>query len=307
MKVRLLGFTLECGQGIDLTEFLSHLETQNGVMEPFLGSERILYTKPDGDYQLGLFVSVKDQKKFCELRQAADSISISVLELEAGTSLIDFNYFLLNRQTGRGLYQYYHNSCALSRFVDFCKGRYNKLKLSKTNDAIMSAGGNGIAESKKKKIRSQFKGTLSYRQMVRPGELAALMQDFEQIKAFEFDLTQVEEEQPLFQPVQKYIKQRKIKLSFQRDAGPVDALRNGILKIVKKNSPKNGHITGEDASGEERTLKIFENFTSFGEYEFDEIAQEMQFNLDAFEKSKMMNRLLGVVRENTRSFEAPEQ
>src|SRR5689334_13966481 len=114
MKIRLLGATFSAGDGISLDEFQAHLEAEEGHSTKFGGHDRIYLTKQHGNYNVGLLVTIKDQKTFCALREKDDGFEVDVHELERGTSLMDFNYFVQSRKTGRALYQVYHHSCALS-------------------------------------------------------------------------------------------------------------------------------------------------------------------------------------------------
>ncbi|WP_147468478.1 hypothetical protein [Corallococcus interemptor] len=309
MLVRLFGFSLDCGQGITLDEFINELQTQTGRTEGIAGYNRIIYSKTktsSGEkYQVGLLLTIKDQRRYCELQRNGKTFSISVREIEEGRNLIDFNYFIINHKTGRGLYQHYFNSCALSRFTSFCSKIYEDLRDRKISEKIQEAGGDTIAESQKRAIRKDFKGSLASQQMVRPGELDELINELEKIKSFEFDLAVVEADPQMFQPVQNFIKKRKFKLSFDQEQGPINRLRRGILQIVEAQNPDKGSITGEDATGEERILKLTNNFSSFGDYEFDDIAREMRFDLEDFDKSDMIKRMLKTIGQQRDVFDAP--
>jgi hypothetical protein len=131
MQAHLVGFLWELGKGISLNEFFAHLKSQHNVATKFGSYDRLLYISERDDYFLGLFLTVKDQRKVPEIQQAGEDYIVKVRDLDDDSSLIDFNFFAVNKTSAKGLYQHYHNSCSLNQFGLFCRRHYDDLRDAK--------------------------------------------------------------------------------------------------------------------------------------------------------------------------------
>lgn len=305
MKMRLLGVTFTPGAGISLNEFQSYLETNSGQASSFSRGERIYRTRIDGKYNIGLLITIKDQKRFLELKeQQGGKLRVEVRELEAGTLGMELNYFVQYRETGTGLYLYYHHSCALNQFAAVLGDRYSEHKLARIAQDINAAGGEGISKAKKAAIRKNYKGELSHVQLVTDEDLDDLMQQMHAIKSFEFTVSSVKPDDPIFAPISKYVRKRVERVVFQKEYG-VSAIAAGIKKITKLASPDKGRVIGVDESGVEQIANLLNNYETFGEYEFDDEARQLTFDLDDFHQSPMVKKMKQVIEEHPAVFTAP--
>lgn len=305
MKMRLLGVTFTPGEGISLDEFQTYLKTVSGQTFSFGGHERIFRTRIEGKYNISLLVTIKDQKRFLELKaHHGGKMRVEVRELMAGTSGMELNYFVQYRETGTGLYLHYHHSCALNQFAMFLDDRYSEHKAALIDQDIKAAGGEGIATAKKSAIRRKYKGGLTHVQLVTNEDLDGLMQQMHAIKSFEFTVASVRPDDPVFAPVSKYVRRRVERVVFQSDYG-VSAIAAGIKKITRLASPDKGRVIGVDESGVQRIASLLNNYETFGEYEFDEEAQHLSFELDEFHHAPMIKKMKKVIEDNPAVFTSP--
>lgn len=128
MQAHLMGFLWETGAGITLEDFFKHLAKLKDVETAYANYNRLLYVGERGNYYLGLFITIKDQRRSPEIKNESGVYKINVRSLEEGTNLVDFNFFVINKTTQRGLYQHYHHSCSLNQFGIFCQRQYEDLK-----------------------------------------------------------------------------------------------------------------------------------------------------------------------------------
>jgi hypothetical protein len=112
VKVRFLGFTIDCKGELTLAQLMNFVKDQDAY--GFAGYQRLIRAAEKDGYFVGLVVTFKTQRRICELEK--EELVIQVRELEAGKSIVDFNFFVINQATGRGLYQHYHHSMSLQRF-----------------------------------------------------------------------------------------------------------------------------------------------------------------------------------------------
>jgi hypothetical protein len=171
MQAHLMGMIWELGNGISLDQFIAHLATLKDVPVKFNSYDRLLYVGDKGDYYLGLFLTVKDQRKFCEIQQDGGEFTITVRSLEERSNLMDFNFFIVNKNTGRGIYQHYHQSCSANQFGVFLQRQYDDLKEFKKEMELQGVGGDEAPRKEKKRVDARYKGTFKLVVMVRKEKL----------------------------------------------------------------------------------------------------------------------------------------
>ncbi|WP_164019601.1 hypothetical protein [Pyxidicoccus trucidator] len=305
MKMRLLGVTFTPGEGISLDDFQTYLQKISGQTLSFGGHDRIYRTKTDGKYNVSLLVTIKDQKRFLELKaQNSGKLRVEVRELMEGTLGMELNYLVQYRETGTSLYLHYHHSCALNQFAAFLGDRYSDYKSARIEHDTKAAGGEGIANSKKVAIRKKYKGSLTHVQLVTDEDLDDLMQQMHAIKSFEFTVASVRPDDPVFAPVSKYVRRRVERVVFNSDYG-VSAIASGIKKITRLASPDKGRVIGVDESGVQQIANLLNNYETFGEYEFDEEARHLTFELDEFHHSPMIKKMKKVIEDRPAVFTSP--
>ena len=139
MKVRFLGFNLDnqC-KSISLEEFIVHMITPKGVKLNISEYDRYMFFDKDSNdkYYLGLLVTVKDQKSFCKLVTEDGKMVVHISEVDSNENLMDFNFFVINKETGSGMYQYYHQSCSLNSFGYFITKKFHNYKNEKIESEL---------------------------------------------------------------------------------------------------------------------------------------------------------------------------
>jgi hypothetical protein len=309
MKIRLLGLDFQPGPGISLGELFADMAARQGSAIHFQGYERLLYVEEVRDYYVGLLITTKDQKKFLELTQHADTVKITARDVTAGAQLADFNFFLFHKQTGRGIYQYYHNSCALNPFGLLCKKYYDDLRhaaIAREIDALavsMRDARVSAIERARGKIRKKYQTSLKWLQIIRPEAFDALIRDLQKINSFSITMSTLSQEEPLFRPLA--LQARKVVHEFKfSDDGVVDTIKNGIRNTLAKVAPTAAKVVGVDHHGMEQIIKLANNPDSFGEFEYDEVAGRMNFNPREFAHSWFMNQIIKVVEAKPALFMA---
>lgn len=302
-----MGFIWETGKGITLDEFFTHLAKLKDTPIRFANYDRLLYVGTRGGYHVGLFLKIKDQRRSPEIMNDSGVYKISVRELNEGSNLCDFNFFAINKATGRGMYQHYHQSCSLNQFGIFCQRQYEDLRQEKVDGELVPLGGDSAGAKDKLRIESKYKGTLTWENMVRPESLDKLLEELAKIKFFEFNATAITAQEPLVGPLSKFAKREKRSFRFSPTADS-DGLRGAIVHVVKTGQILRGRVGGVDAEDRERVFRLIENPDTFGEYEYDEIADETTLNVKQVEKSPFFDLMLGKIEGDPKikaMFETP--
>lgn len=306
MQVRLLGFSLssDCAP-ISLDDYVSHMISAHGKAHELGEHNRFIFfnTTHSKTYYVGLVVTVKDQKTFCELVKKSGKFVVKVNELDSNSSLMDFNFFVIHKTTGLGMYQYYHQSFSINSFGYFNAQRFSELKDSRVQADISAIPEADQSASKEKSIKKKYKGRLSWEILVRKENLKDLIEELQRVKAFEYCFASLTADEPEFQPLKNEVRKERTKLSFYPESS-VKALASAISNIVKKLGVDSGKVIGTDMDGIDRVLQITNNPDNFGEYSYDDLAPKINsLNVDAFEKSWVVQELLDKCKEYKHIFE----
>lgn len=294
MNAHVLGFELKMPSAISLADFFAHLG--NSKAEVFAGYDRLLFINETPKYHIGLCLTTKDHRRFCELERQGNNFKINVREAAAGSSLIDFNFFAVRKTTGRGVYQWYFHSCHPKIFCRFCVGKCGSLQESRINQEIEANGGDNITDAAKLKIQEKYGGPLEWDILVRPESFETLIRQFQKISAFEFSFASLQPEaEKWFRPLRGVSQIVRHRVTFER-AKSVKERSKAILSFLKdeKKQLAEASVAGRDKDGLDKIINLTQNPDSFGHYEFDALAKNMDFKPEDFADSVFMLELLKV-------------
>lgn len=308
MKVRLLGFTSEIADTaekspISMVSFMEHLIDDQDTATSIGAHGRLLYIdkNTDANYFLGLAITVKDQKRYCELLQNGKKFTIKVTDLE--NKMMDFNFFVLNKKSGIGLYQHYHHSCGLNSFFHIINSKFNQFKNNIIENEINKDENIGT-NANIRKIKKKLRGKISNCILVKKDNLEKLISELEAIKSFEFEYTYLDVKEPEFQPIKSTVKKERKKYTFEK-GGITSAISSAVGKFVKNNELDEGKIIGLDVDGNERIYRILNNPDNFGELDYDDIAEKLnELDISNFQTSWVIKELLKVCNKNAHVFKA---
>lgn len=302
MNIKFQGFelTLE-GTAISWSDFVNYLLSLRGTETRYGPFNRILCldVEENEEYILGLFVSIKDQKRFCEIRDTGGQFELVSHDLEKGARLADFNFFILSKANLRGLFQYYHQSCSLKQFLTFLERQFNfyrKQLSDSVSDAVLVET---VKDRKLKDIRdSQFGGQV----LVRRDTFDELLEQLDEIREMKFDIATYEDDSPWFSPMRDVARKRTERVLFTK--GVVSLVRQSIRKIAHSNDLNNVRVKGVSSkTGIETTIRLFENLEDFGVYDYDDLTEHLFVELESFTESQLLSLLISAADENYHIFE----
>lgn len=307
MHVRFLGFNFQVkGTGLTLQTFADYIQRQSGRSHELGPHKRLLFLNSTNNskYYVGLLVTVKDQKTYCELVQNGGKLTVKVNELDPDSNLMDFNFFVLNKLNGLGLYQYYHQSCSLNSFGYYCASRFGEHRKAAIDEAFSTQVNGSMPAINEKIIRQNLNARLVWEILVRKEKLQDLIEELERVKAFEYSFATLTVHEPEFKPLESFVRKETKKLSFTTGS-PVKQIASIIANFVGSREIESGKIIGMDSDDKERVLRITDNPDNFGEYSYDDIAPRINsLDMEAFEKSWVIEELLEKCAQNKHIFEA---
>lgn len=305
MIVRSYGFSLEAGHGhVSVADVFNYMAGHNGEPDATKSSHRRFYIDDDGDadFVRGLVVTVKDQKAFCELvKDGGGGFVISVKNLEGENKLMEFNFFVINKNNGLGIYQYYHNSCSVSTFGDYLRKRYFTLSHNLSEQDIEMAKAAGDLDQKKEKaIRAKYRKSMSFAILVHDEDLDVVLGRFKQITGFEYELVQIIPDVEHGIPISPYVKRKKEKVIFTPDTD-VGVLARAIQGTVNLINPKSGRVSViEEVDDEDVPISVnIANIPEhFGEQDYDAVAGKLdQLDVTTFSQHQVVTELITACKD----------
>ena len=278
MKVRIQGFALGAGNKLtSLKDLYTELVKGSGAPDKSGALERRIYFDDSGAHAFarGMIITVKDQKKFTKLISSGGKEHIDVQNLLGNERIMEFNFFILNKESGIGLYQHYHQSCAPMVFGAYLQRRYRINLDRKLNAAInvLNNSKEGTA-SNINKAKRNHKGSLSFALLIRSGKLDEILKEFSKIKSFRYEFAEIEAIKDVAQPLSRYVKKRLEKVSFGQ-AYSVSDLAKAISNTVKSAVLRKARVDVENEYGDNMSVNIDNIPFDYGEYEYDDIAASL--------------------------------
>lgn len=293
MKVRFVGVAIKVGNIQNLCPFLNYLAENNGNSINFGDYERRCYVNNDENeqYVRGLFLTIKSQKTFCEL---VNNSTINVNTIGKNSSLMDFNFFIINKETGFCMYQHYHNSCSVNQFSSFLKIRFTSFQnLNIENQKKLKVN---LAENDIKLINEKYKDFLTWELIIRQEKIDEIFADLDTIQRFSIDFLYLEEVEPIFSPMTSHLRKETKTFNFKPKTS-IRSLVHTFKNIISKYSIHSGSIKGRDINGIDRVIQLYENPDYFGEYDYDYVTKELDhLDLNKFYDNWVINQLLEKVK-----------
>lgn len=307
MKITYQGFRLHAGDGMTMADFCGLLiQKSSDTHEYHFNDHNRLFLfeeEQDADYYTGLLITTKDQRSFCELRNEKGKLSISRSELDENAQLMDFNFFVLNKKTYAGVYQHYHASCSPPQFGVFLREHFWKpeshaRRISHEKELQVVEGLS--AEAAGKKAAKKFRRHLTSSMLYKPDDFATILKAMKQIRKFRYQIETAKSEARKFTPGID-LKRVYQEVSFA-DTDRVGQIVDSISSFVKELGIKRGKVTVFDDEGEERNVYLEKNIEGFGEFDFDEVTEEIELDLESFVDSPVITSLLATAREHNDLF-----
>lgn len=317
MEVKVYAFELFFGKGVCADVFFNHLRPEGIRKAQSVASqleksgaptsaEILLIDTPAShpDYISGLFLTIKDAKAFCGLKGKGGKLEMSAKSLEAGTAMSDFNFFVLNRKTCRGLYQHYHQSKAATTFCRELGYKYSeyreqliKEEASKllTENRRLSEGG-AIRKAKKKFARFMESNIIT-----RPESMPDLIQDLRMLNKLVIEPKSYKNYTKFARSHTGLLKRVKQTLYFEKHQNVLSECKDFAASLIKTGQLKSATAVGLDINGNEATLKLNNDYQVLTYYDYNDVVAAIDVDDIAatVETAPMIKELLNLTGAGT--------
>ncbi|MHC4880576.1 MAG: hypothetical protein ACYTGL_29345 [Planctomycetota bacterium] len=246
-------------------------------------------------------MSQRDQRKDCELHVTDGKLKVNVRELEAGTSLIDFNFFAFSPHQTAGVYQHYRGAMGLTDFGNLLKGTYEKERVRRLRAAEKKRPQGTSITRHAKNVRAKYRRDFDWAALVRPEDFPKLLEELKKIREFKFKLTSPCVVEPLFSPISDHIRQQTKVVRFV-EGSPARTIASVIRTAVSDLELTDVSVEGSDSDGESRVYRILENPSVFDEREYDSLADTQTLNLRDVGSSPFAGELIDILNSRPELF-----
>lgn len=267
MKIYVYGFEWRLGNRITLEEFQTYLHGLNGrEYRQGADKEHILAVTRHQDWWTGLMLTTRSAKSFCQMRRDQQAFTVTKAQLEDHTNMVDFNFFVISPETGRGLYQHYYQSATLDRFCGFCGSRFNELREAKIQAECDALG--TPTDRQKQAIQQQYLDHLGHAPILRSGDFAQRVSQLAQVKELSWEFATYKPQERDFQTIADKAKRVAHHATFTKNDAV--SVRNAIANIAKKRGFYKARVVGLDSEQREQVYNLLFDSERFAEHEYDD-------------------------------------
>lgn len=108
----------------------------------------------------------------------------------------------------------------------------------------------------------------------------------------------------IFTPLDGTLKAQKCILSFDPDVA-VSRKKSAVFSFLGQLNPFRARVIGEDANGLEEIVDYVKNIDSFGNFDFDAVADESSLDLTDIKESPFLKNMATIMQEHAATFEMP--
>lgn len=301
MKGRLIGFTAEVGT-LSLDEFL-RANCDNQSLFKHSNLERMLCVHESDREFIGVLLTIHDKAKFCQMKMSGKP-KISVRNLAGTNRMVDFNYFVINRQSRKGIYQQYSGACGLTAFGNLLNRKYvDQIKTMQfaAQNELREQTGKPPTAKQLTEIRKRIHGTLSLRMIVSQEEFPELVREMKKVRSFAYDFETLSVNEPSMTLLSDAADRKRYTITFKSES-PTESLKRAIIELANKREFPDISVAGTDQSGNSVTYHVEQNMTHFGKFDFDEIATEAFLDIDDINGSGIILMIREAMTKNQSYF-----
>lgn len=291
MNVKLYGFTLTPGN-IPLPELFSYLQSYNGDPQTYRKLERIVTIEETPEDWVGLILTARNHKKFCELEQTEDGLKVRVSSVNQKNRLVDFNFFAVRKATGSGIYQHYPNSFGLGSFGYFLGYHNDRLTTHKRQDAMLAAmGQKDEARLRRLAAKLYAKKRLKCTALLKPEDFQTLVDAMSNIKSFSFDSERLVAKEKWFSAAKGEVAREHHSVFFNK-TGVLSQIQSVVKTAAGKKTIDRLAVSGLDEDGVSVTYHLGKNINGFGTLDFDSITEDSALDVDNILSSPIADAII---------------
>ena len=277
----LISTVLDSQNGLSVEDFANYLTKNSNNKYTIYDKERVIVLQniPDTNYISGVLLSFRDYDAHCKvIPDGQGGYSARIETIRDGA---EYNFFVLNKKSLKGLWLTYFNSASISVLDKILRNIFNQY--AKTN---------GIEVNRRFKLKNKVKVNM----ILSRETIADALSAFSSIYSVEY--TEINKQQHLFVP--DTINVKKTKLLLKRN-NIIDNIKNSVEALVCSGEAENICVAGKNHQGKIERINLDVIFRPWVVYDYDEITRTLQnFNTKNLLHHEIITNLMMCINNNIR-------
>ena len=262
------GFSFSTQQSdIPLATFFTSLLGRNIEFSLKSGNSRRIILDDDAKYFSGVVVTIKNQKSYASLINDKGQLKVKISDLADLEKIAEFNFFVISKLNGFGLYQYHHGACTLSNFGSMINSLYRR-DLEVKRKLELDALPTDAPAKQKKAIGTRFFHGLGFEVLVQARDIEKVLANYKDIRSFRYEVASVETSMSKDSPLSGMVSKARHHVSFDTT---VDShlIIKGIQDMMSAVKDRSAIVEVLDDEDEPLSVKLMDVPVNFGETPYD--------------------------------------
>lgn len=251
---------------IDRNEFFQSIVGQNLTFPMSSGNNRQIILDSDDGFFYGVVITIKNQRQYASLISGKNGFSVKITSLAQLEKIAEFNFFIINKKNGFGLYQHHFGACTLPNFASMMTSTYRR-RLAFEKENQIRALGDDAPKKQVVAINSKFFPGLKFQMLIQERDIEKVLNAYKNILSFKYEVASVESHLNDAVPLQGLVSKSVHQVRF--DVG-VDKSRivQGISLMMPIVRERTARVEVLDDEDEPLSLKIMNVPVNYGELDY---------------------------------------
>ncbi|WP_339100251.1 hypothetical protein WKQ99_18760 [Pseudomonas atacamensis] len=252
---------------IPLSDFLTSLIGKDIEFTLKSGNVRRIIIDQSDDFFCGVVITLKDQRSYASLVNNKGQVKVKISNLATLEKIAEFNFWVINKLNGFGMYQYHHGACTLPNFASMVTSRYRRALEAKRKVELEKLPKTATAKQLKA-VNSRFFHGLAFEMLVQARDIEKVLAKYKEIRSFKYEVASVEALASKDFPLLGMVSKVKHNVSFD---STVDShlIIKGIQDMMSAVKDKSGRVEVIDDEDEPVSVKLMDVPVNYGETTYD--------------------------------------
>ncbi|MDF5843600.1 hypothetical protein P4053_17650 [Pseudomonas aeruginosa] len=238
-------------------------------------SARKIIIDQDEKYIYGTVITIKNQKKFTSLVGKGSNLEIKVSDLSKLEKIAEFNFLIINKKNGFGIYQYHHGSCTAPNFGSMITTLYRRKLEAKRDAEILALGGrDSVPRKQLKAINSRFFHGIEFDMIAQSKDIKKVLEKYKSIRSFRYEVSSLEASLREESPLQGLIEKVRHHVRFDSSVDS-SLIISGIQSMIPTIKQATARVEVLDDQDEPVSVKVMDVPANFGEMGYDDFIKNL--------------------------------
>ena len=238
-------------------------------------SARKIIIDQDEKYIYGTVITIKNQKKFTSLVGKGSNLEIKVSDLSKLEKIAEFNFLIINKKNGFGIYQYHHGSCTAPNFGSMITTLYRRKLEAKRDAEILALGGrDSVPRKQLKAINSRFFHGIEFDMIAQSKDIKKVLEKYKSIRSFRYEVSSLEASLREESPLQGLIEKVRHHVRFDSSVDS-SLIISGIQSMIPTIKQATARVEVLDDQYEPVSVKVMDVPANFGEMGYDDFIKNL--------------------------------